>query len=1162
MSGISVNYTELHRVCLLAVYCVCSCITFAEPVRQVAFTNISFTDTFWAPRIETNRISTIPHLLTELEKQGSLGGFRILAGDKAEKYRGYMWGDSDVYKTLEGMAAALHLNPTPSLNEKLEQIIDSISAAQASDGYIFPHLQISEPNYRHFSEETSRTCESYSIGHLLESALTHYRLTGRTNYFEAARRAAELLKRAHVGGELFLVSGHPEVELALIKMYNLTGERSWLDLAASLVENARRINTSWSQGRPPLSGEDARGHAVAMLYLYSAATDVARIKGDVELAELMQRRWTNIVGRKLYLTGGIGHSQHSEGFAGDYELPNDIAYCETCAAIANVFWQHRMFLSSGNADYIDVLERSLYNNVLAGIALTGNRFFYVNPLSADGRRKFNQGLAERFSWTGCPCCPVNLVRFIPQVGDYFYAAQGDRVYVNLYASSIARIQLSAGEFTLKQNTRYPWEGRIQLEILVAPGQPVELYSRIPGWAMGRPVPTDLYRYANANANLVKYVLNGEQLSVEVQHGYAVLRRAWKKGDRFEMDLPMPVRRVLAHDKVKEDAGCVAIERGPLVYCMEGVDHKGTVENLALPDAAVLTARELTDLAGGLTAIEAAGLRLSMDGQRKTEVAGLKFIPYYAWNHRGAGAMAVWLPQQIQEVRVPYDTSKWVGANYTPSYAANQVQMWHEFQPDIIDKELAAAKKHLGITSLRVYLHNIVYDAEPDRFLDRIEDFLKICSRHGIRPGFTFFDDCWNHTNITLITQPPVDGRHNGRWAALQDAERSDENLPKFKRYIQDVIRAHRDDSRVLWWETYNEPDMKDAFSVKLREKAYAWAKEIQPAQPVIACWDDHAYTDIVNAHNYEDDFSGRWNQQADLNPRKGTVFTEAGARWYGRKPRSNGSPIEVINWLRGRKAAGKTVPGAYLCWELMVGNSHCRWYWGTPDNAPEPPIPWCGLLWPDGSPVSYAEAEAIRNYTTGERRALLFEDFQSCPDDPIKLPPGWTSFAEKTADKGSRYLSLTGKTKAVAGESAWSDYLLEAAVMLKSGNGNAGLILRVQDPGPGPDQMHGYYIGFTTHTLYFGRMDNNWRQLATVDLSKRPAGVELDTWHRLRIAAKKGHFRVWFDPLHDHTEPILDLRDDSGPILKGMVGMRVFDTTAWFDDLVVMPLEYYPDLMP
>ncbi len=567
----------------------------------------------------------------------------------------------------------------------------------------------------------------------------------------------------------------------------------------------------------------------------------------------------------------------------------------------------------------------------------------------------------------------------------------------------------------------------------------------------------------------------------------------------------------------------------------------------------LSALDRQDWLGGITILQGEGQRVSAGNIRQVEPVRLTLIPYYAWNHRGAGSMSVWLPRSVRDVRLPYDTSKWIGANYTPAYTANQVQMWHEFKPEVIERELAAAQKHLAITSLRVHLHHIVYDAEREPFLSRIEEFLKICDRHGIKPGFTFFDDCWNHTNLTLQTEPPVAGRHNGRWAALQDAERKHDNLPKFKAYVQDIIRAHSEDPRVLWWETYNEPDLRDPFAVKLREQAYRWAKEAQPSQPILACWDDHPFTDIVDAHNYEDDFAGRWNQQADLNPRKGTVFTEAGARWYDRQPRSSGSPVEVVHWLRSRQAAGKTVPGVYLCWELMVGNSNCRWFWGTPDGAPEPAIPWCGLLWPDGSPVSYAEAEAIRSYATGQRQALLFEGFQALADEMPKTPLGWKSFAETSTRSGSRYLSLEGKRKVVSGDTSWTNYLFEAAVMLKKSGGNAGLIFRVSEPGPGADQMRGYYLGFDTATLYLGRMQNSWQPLAAADLRKRKRKVPLDTWHRLRVLCEGTRICAWFDPLHEETGPLLDFRDDTAPILRGAIGLRVHDTSAWFDDVVVLP---------
>ena len=631
---------------LLAAFSV---MASAEPLNGVRFADVTLSDAFWAPRIETNRVATIPHLLSELEKQGSLGGFRILAGDRSAPYRGYMWGDSDVYKTIEGIAASLSLRPDPALAERTDRIIDSITAAQDWDGYIFPHLQIQEPQYRHFADETTRTCESYSIGHLIESAVQHQFLTGRTNYLTVARKAAELLRRTHAEGELLRVSGHPEIELALIRLYEATGEAAWLELAASLIENARRIQSTWSQGRPPLSGDDAHGHAVATLYLYSAATDLARFKGNTALTEMLHGRWNNIIGRKLYLTGGLGHSRHSEGFAPDYDLPNDVAYCETCAAIANVFWQQRLFLASGNAAYIDVLERSLYNNVLAGIALSGDRFFYVNPLATDGKRKFNQGLAERFSWTGCPCCPVNLVRLLPRVGGYFYATDGNAVFVNLFAANKARIRMPSGDLVLRQHTQYPWDGRVQFEIVSGPPQPVALHVRIPGWARGQPVPTDLYQYIDPGADAVKLTLNAKEVPLSTEKGYAVLRRTWLAGDHLELTLPMPVRRVLAHEKVKENAGHTAVERGPIVYCVEGVDHGGQVLDLALPDDAKLTASVHKELLGGLVVIEGTGQRVAANSSRSAEPVRVRFIPYYAWNHRGVGPMAVWIPRTPGDV---------------------------------------------------------------------------------------------------------------------------------------------------------------------------------------------------------------------------------------------------------------------------------------------------------------------------------------------------------------------------------------------------------------------------------------------------------------------------------------------------------------------------------
>ncbi len=511
----------------------------------------------------------------------------------------------------------------------------------------------------------------------------------------------------------------------------------------------------------------------------------------------------------------------------------------------------------------------------------------------------------------------------------------------------------------------------------------------------------------------------------------------------------------------------------------------------------------------------------------------------------------------------YQTANWVGTNYTPAYCVNAVQLWHDFRPDVIERELAAAQKYFGLTTLRVYLHNIPFDAGKDKMLTHIEKFLTICDKYGIKPGFVFFDDCWNRKGVILESPPPIKGRHNGRWAACpQDAERTKENLPKFRAYIQDIIRPHRKDPRVLWWEIFNEPKLQlqngqKSFSWQLRELGYKWAKEMDPIQPVIACWDDHAWTDIVDAHNYSSNWQ-KWDKQTQLNPAKGAVFTEAGARWYAPRP-SNGEPVEVVNWLESRKAANKYAPGVYLCWELMVGNSNCRWYWGTKDNTPEPTVPWCGLMWPDCTPVSLAEAETIRHYVTGRKRALFFEDFQDKHEQAYRTQ-GYDWLTYKTGASGmDNVLALGPNVKKVVGDPSWSNFVFEAVVMLREDKGNAGLIFRVNDPGPGNDQMRGYYVGFDTQKLYLGKMNNNWRELARFDLSKLDCKVVPGVWNQIRIAAIGSRIKVWFNRMHPSADKDrglrIDFTDNKNPIRSGRIGVRTLNVTAWFDNLVLLPAE-------
>jgi hypothetical protein len=530
---------------------------------------------------------------------------------------------------------------------------------------------------------------------------------------------------------------------------------------------------------------------------------------------------------------------------------------------------------------------------------------------------------------------------------------------------------------------------------------------------------------------------------------------------------------------------------------------------------------------------------------------------------------------------PVETEKWVGTNYTPAYACNQVQFWHDFRADIVEKELAAAKKYFALNTLRVYLHPINFEQDQKNFFENMETFIRICASHGIRPGFTFFDDCHRHEGIYLDRPTePVKGYHNGRWAASpQDRDRDINHLERYKPYIQQIIGKYRSDDRILWWETFNEPNRSE-WSVAMRKAAYGFAKEVNPVQPVLCCWDDSPETDIVNAHNYHNhvydadgnwkygvaDFSS-WDRQAELNPSKGCVFTEAGARWLAPKPNS-GEPVDVIRWLESRKNGGKYVPGVYLCWELMVGNSNCRWYGGTPENAPEPAMPWCGMLWPDGTPVSLAEAEAVRQYVTGETGALLFDDFgKPAAGRSTKWKSCSVPKAEPACTPGINRLEAGFIQVPDTPGDSWTDYVLEGCVMLEDGKGNAGLIFRVNDAGcDGADDFNGYYVGFDTLTLYLGKMTKpgqgdrpQWTELQRFDIGKLECGVTPGVWNHVRIEVRGNRIRVWFNRMHESADRQnglrIDYTDSDSPILRGTVGMRTFKCNAGFDNIIVCPIQ-------
>ncbi|MGA2616897.1 MAG: beta-L-arabinofuranosidase domain-containing protein [Thermoguttaceae bacterium] len=619
------------------------------PIRPVPPGSVKVQDTFWAPRLEKNRAVTIPHNLQQLEKQGSLNGFAVLAGQTAEKYHGYMWGDSDVYKTLEGIFYSLRDHSDRALEDRVERILRTIAGAQAADGYLMPHLQIAEPGYRHFSHETTRTCESYSMGHMIESAVGHYETTGSKKFLDVAVKCADLLARVQAEGKYERISGHPEIELALVRLYRATRERKYLELARAYVANARSKSISiWSGGKPFLEDEVARGHAVAAVYLYCGATDVAVLTGDAGLLRLLDGKWLDVVSRKLYLTGGTGLPA-GEAFGQAYELPNARAYCETCAAVANIFWNYRLFLAHGDGKYLDVLERTLYNGFLSGVGMSGDRFFYLNPLACLAGSR-----SERFSWHGCPCCPTNIVRFLPQIAGYVLAARGEEVFVNLYVQGEGQLCIAGQTVALRQETRYPWDGRVK--IVVEPKHPAEfaIRVRIPGWSREEPVPSDLYRYLAPTREKPDLKINGRTVPLDMQSGFALVRRIWKAGDTIELALPMPIRRVVAHEAVAQDSGRVALERGPIVYCLEGVDHGGHVHNLVLSDETKLAAEHRDDLLGGITVLtgEAKAMQGIPEGQVSHAPVRITAVPYYAWNYRGPGEMAVWI------ARAPEKATPW------------------------------------------------------------------------------------------------------------------------------------------------------------------------------------------------------------------------------------------------------------------------------------------------------------------------------------------------------------------------------------------------------------------------------------------------------------------------------------------------------------------------
>lgn len=630
------------------------------PIDPVPFTSVHVTDNFWGQRLRASREVTIPLAFSKCEETGRYENF-VKAAHPQDEYHatGFSFDDTDVYKTIEGASYSLQTYPDKRLEQYIDSVLVIVAAAQEPDGYLYT-ARTMNPKRPHdwsgperWSKVEVLSHEFYNLGHMVEGAVAHYQATGKRNFLDIAIRYADCICR-NIGDrpeQKRLVPGHQIAEMALVRLYTVTGDRKYLDQAKFFLDarGTTGIKDFYTQShKPVLQQDEAVGHAVRAEYMYSGMADVAAITGDTSYIHAIDRIWENIVSRKLYITGGVGARHQGEAFGDNYELPNLTAYNETCAAIGNVYTNYRLFLLHGDAKYFDVLERTLYNGLISGVSLDGGRFFYPNPLACDGKYHFNSDRTiERQPWFGCACCPSNISRFIPSLPGYVYAVKDNHVYVNLFLSNRAELKVNNRNVVLEQETSYPWNGDIRLT--VAKGNlPFAMNIRIPGWVRGSVVPSDLYSYADDRKPAYSVTVNGQAVTGDLTNGYLSIDRKWKKGDVVQIHFDMQPRVVKANDKVPDDRGRVAVERGPLVYCAEWPDNDFDLETVLLNARPQFQVTGKPGLLNGICEITTPAQALSRDatGRLAVKDVRLTLIPYYAWNHRGAGKMEVWLPMEV------------------------------------------------------------------------------------------------------------------------------------------------------------------------------------------------------------------------------------------------------------------------------------------------------------------------------------------------------------------------------------------------------------------------------------------------------------------------------------------------------------------------------------
>lgn len=637
--------------------------TTAQPdnksLTPVNFSKVNITDAFWKPKINLVATKTLEACIYQTEvKTARIRNFEKVARNQGEKHEGIFYDDSDVFKALEAMAYSLRTHPSEQMERKCDEWIEKIAAAQQPDGYLNTYYTLTGPDKR-YSDMSMH--EDYNNGHLIEAAVAYFEATGKRKLLDIAIRWADHFDGIFGPGKRHWVTGHQELELALVKLYRTTGQQRYLKLADWLLsERGHRHakgytwtewkDTAYAQDLIPVKEQqEITGHAVRAMYLYTGAADVATHTGDTGYLKAMRRVWEDVVHRNMYITGGIGSAGSNEGFTKDYDLPNEQAYCETCASVGMVFWNQRMNALTTSAEYIDVLERSLYNGALDGLSLSGDRFFYGNPLASRGQH-------QRKEWFGTACCPSNIARLVASLGSYVYATDEKGVYINLFVQSETSVNIKSRNLDIRLETEYPWDGNMRLQLNPAKPDSFSVRIRIPGWYSGLISPGSLYTSSHPGDAAPVFKVNGRPISSVVHNGYAFLSKKWQKGDVITWTFDMPVIRINSRQELTQNKDRVAFQRGPMLYCVEGVDNDGAAWNVIMPEDVRLAPQTHQILNEKVIALKGTApvLVTSRDGKSaQTELRTVTAIPYYAWANRGKSEMQVWLPTHIRDVKINY-----------------------------------------------------------------------------------------------------------------------------------------------------------------------------------------------------------------------------------------------------------------------------------------------------------------------------------------------------------------------------------------------------------------------------------------------------------------------------------------------------------------------------